>query len=52
VLLISMDLDEVLMLSDRIEIIREGRIVGSVRPPYDRNVISLLMTGGAAGKAA
>ncbi|MEJ0000936.1 MAG: ABC transporter ATP-binding protein [Verrucomicrobiota bacterium] len=46
VLLISMDLDEVLKLSDRIEIIREGRIVGSILPPYDRSEIGLLMTGG------
>jgi ABC-type uncharacterized transport system ATPase subunit len=46
VLLISDDLDEVLLLSDRIAVMYEGRIVGEFRrEEADREVIGLLMGG-------
>jgi simple sugar transport system ATP-binding protein len=46
VLLISEDLDEVLQLSDRIAVIYEGRIVGSVLAQgADREHIGLMMAG-------
>jgi simple sugar transport system ATP-binding protein len=46
VLLISEDLDEVLQLSDRIAVIYEGEIVGSMPAPgADREQIGLMMAG-------
>jgi simple sugar transport system ATP-binding protein len=48
VLLISEELDEILALSDRIDVIYEGRIVGSfAAAEADVQTIGLLMTGGA-----
>ena len=48
ILLVSFELDEVMSLSDRIDVIFEGRIVGST-PAKDahEHQLSLMMTGGA-----
>ncbi len=48
ILLISEDLDEILALADRVDVMYEGRIVGSF-PTADADIarIGLLMTGGA-----
>lgn len=47
VLLISMKLDEILRLSDRIAVIYEGEIVGTMdRQDADRKELGLMMTGG------
>jgi simple sugar transport system ATP-binding protein len=52
VLLISDDLDEVLLLSDRVVVVYEGRVMGVFdRRDADREVIGLLM-GGHADEAA
>jgi ABC-type uncharacterized transport system ATPase subunit len=52
VLLISEDLDEVLHLSDRIAVIYEGEIVGSMPAPgADREQIGLMMAGAGAADA-
>jgi simple sugar transport system ATP-binding protein len=45
VLLMSEDLDELLGLCDRLIILYEGRVVGEVTPPSDREQIGLLMAG-------
>jgi len=46
VLLISEDLEELLMISDRIGVIYEGKIVGIVKPEeVDINEIGLMMSG-------
>ncbi len=45
VILVSMDLDEILMMSDRIEVMHHGRIMGSVGPDAGRDQIGLLMAG-------
>ena len=48
ILLISEELDEVLALSDRIDVLYEGRIVGTfAAAEADIARIGLLMTGGA-----
>jgi simple sugar transport system ATP-binding protein len=53
VLLISEDLDEILALADRVDVMYEGRIVGSF-PTVEADVatIGLLMTGGSDGGPA
>lgn len=52
VLLVSEDLDEVLLLSDRVLVIYDGRIVGEfAADAIDLDQISLMMTGAAASKA-
>jgi simple sugar transport system ATP-binding protein len=49
ILLISEDLDEILMLADRIAVIYEGRIVGTVhRNEADVQQLGLMMAGSAA----
>ena len=49
VLLVSFELDEVMSLSDRIDVIFEGQIVGSVRGDQaDENQLGLMMAGGGA----
>jgi simple sugar transport system ATP-binding protein len=49
ILLISEELDELLALADRIDVMYEGRIVGSFPPDPERiHEIGLAMTGGAA----
>ena len=52
ILLISEDLDEILALADRVDVMYEGRIVGSF-PVADAVIgtIGLLMTGGTAADA-
>jgi len=47
ILLISEELDEILALADRIDVMYEGRIVGSF-PAADAEIgkVGLLMTGG------
>ena len=48
-LLISEDLDEILMLADRIAVMYEGRIVGIVhRSEADVHQLGLMMAGSAA----
>jgi ABC-type uncharacterized transport system ATPase subunit len=49
ILLISEDLDEILALADRIDVLYEGRVVGSFSAENaDIHEIGLLMTGGGA----
>ncbi len=52
ILLISEDLDEILALADRVDVMYEGRIVGSF-PVAEAEIgtIGLLMTGGAVADA-
>jgi general nucleoside transport system ATP-binding protein len=45
VLLISMDLDEIQMLSDRIEVMHAGSFMGSLDPHPSREEIGLMMAG-------
>jgi len=46
ILLVSLDLDEVLALSDRIAVLSRGRIAGLMpRGKADREAIGLLMMG-------
>ena len=52
VLLLSLELDEVRSLADRILVIFECRIVGEVSPSASDEELGLLMTGGSAGQAA
>jgi simple sugar transport system ATP-binding protein len=46
VLLVSLELDEVLSLSDRILVIYEGQIVGEYGPDVDEHELGIAMTGG------
>ena len=47
VLLVSFELDEIMSLSDRIEVIFDGQIVGSVSgKDADENTLGLMMAGG------
>ena len=49
ILLISLELDEVMSVSDRIEVISEGKIVGSFKQgEVDEQQIGLLMAGGGS----
>jgi general nucleoside transport system ATP-binding protein len=49
ILLISVDLDEILSLSDRVAVMYEGRINGELeRPPFDVDRLALLMAGAPA----
>nr|WP_038085482.1 ABC transporter ATP-binding protein [Tumebacillus flagellatus] len=51
VLLISLELDEILNVSDRIAVIYEGQIVGIVQPEEtDHDQLGLMMAGGGKGK--
>jgi general nucleoside transport system ATP-binding protein len=52
VLLVSLELDEVLSLSDRILVIYEGRIVGEYGPDVSDEELGIAMTGGAREDAA
>ncbi len=46
VLLVSLDLEEVLALSDRVVVLCEGRVTGSFsRPEFDERVIGRRMLG-------
>lgn len=47
VLLVSFELDEIMSLSDRIDVIYDGRIVGSMEgKDADENTLGLMMAGG------
>ncbi len=48
VLLVSLELEEILSLSDRILVIYEGRIVGEFPPSATEEELGLAMTGGRA----
>ncbi|HET9347106.1 MAG TPA: ABC transporter ATP-binding protein [Candidatus Limnocylindrales bacterium] len=53
ILLISEDLDEILALADRVDVMYEGRIVGSfTAEAADVHEIGLLMTGAGSDEAA
>jgi simple sugar transport system ATP-binding protein len=52
VLLISLELEEVLSLSDRILVIYEGRIVGEYDPSVTEEELGIAMTGGGREVAA
>jgi ABC-type uncharacterized transport system ATPase subunit len=52
VLLVSLELEEILSLSDRILVIYEGRIVAEFAPTASEEEIGLAMTGGRKDQAA
>jgi simple sugar transport system ATP-binding protein len=52
VFLVSLELEEILALSDRILVIYEGRIVGEYRPDVTQEQLGVAMTGGQVGEAA
>jgi general nucleoside transport system ATP-binding protein len=52
VLLISLELEEILSLSDRILVIYEGRIVGEYGPDVDAETLGLAMIGATREEAA
>ncbi len=52
VLLVSLELEEVRSLADRILVIFEGRIVGELPPGASEEEIGLRMTGGGAAREA
>ena len=47
ILLVSLELEEILSLSDRILVIYEGRIVGEYGPDVSEQQLGIAMTGGA-----
>ncbi|HEX6702311.1 MAG TPA: ATP-binding cassette domain-containing protein, partial [Gaiellaceae bacterium] len=52
VLLVSLELDEILSLSDRILVIYEGQIVGEFPPDVSEEELGIAMTGGRREEAA
>ena len=52
VLLVSLELDEILSLSDRILVIYEGQIVGEFGPDVSEEQLGIAMTGGRRSEAA
>jgi general nucleoside transport system ATP-binding protein len=52
VLLVSLELDEILSLSDRILVIYEGTIVGEFSPDVTEQELGIAMTGGGREEAA
>jgi len=52
VFLVSLELEEILSLSDRILVIYEGRIVGEFPPTATEQELGLAMTGGTREEAA
>ena len=52
ILLVSLELDEILSLSDRILVIYEGRIAGEYPPDVSEEELGLAMTGGRSKEAA
>jgi ABC-type uncharacterized transport system ATPase subunit len=52
VLLVSLELEEILSLSDRILVIYEGRIVGEYGPDVSEEELGVAMTGGTREAAA
>jgi simple sugar transport system ATP-binding protein len=51
ILLVSLELDEILSLSDRILVIYEGRIVGEYGPDVSEEELGIAMTGGRRREA-
>lgn len=47
---IGAELDELLAVSDRIEVLSEGRLFGPFLPEFDRAAIGLAMAGGGMGE--
>jgi general nucleoside transport system ATP-binding protein len=52
ILLVSLELDEILSLSDRIVVMYEGRIVGEFPPTATEEELGLVMTGGGRDSEA
>jgi general nucleoside transport system ATP-binding protein len=52
ILLVSLELEEILSLSDRILVIYEGRIVGEFPPTTTEEELGFAMTGGRRGREA
>jgi ABC-type uncharacterized transport system ATPase subunit len=52
VLLVSLELEEILSMSDRILVLFEGQIVGEFPPTTTQEELGVAMTGGAAAEAA
>jgi len=52
ILLVSLELDEILSLSDRILVIYEGEIVGEFAPGVSEEELGVAMTGGGRKEAA
>jgi ABC-type uncharacterized transport system ATPase subunit len=52
VLLVSLELEEILSLADRILVIFEGRVVGEFPPTVSEETLGVAMTGGRAEAAA
>ena len=50
ILLVSLELEEILSLSDRILVIYEGEIVGELAPTATEEQLGILMTGGGRGR--
>ena len=50
ILLVSLELEEILSLSDRILVIYEGKIVGEFDPTASEEQLGILMTGGGRGR--
>jgi ABC-type uncharacterized transport system ATPase subunit len=52
ILLVSLELDEILSLADRILVIYEGQIVGEYAPDVSEEELGIAMTGGTREEAA
>jgi simple sugar transport system ATP-binding protein len=52
ILLVSLELDEILSLSDRILVLYEGELVGEFPPTVTQQELGLAMTGGGQGEQA
>ena len=52
ILLVSLELEEVLSLADRILVIYEGRLVGEFPPTATEEELGIAMTGGGRGEVA
>ena len=52
ILLVSLELEEILSLSDRILVIYEGEIVGELPPTASEEQLGILMTGGGRRREA
>jgi simple sugar transport system ATP-binding protein len=52
ILLVSLELDEILSLSDRILVIYEGEIAGEFTPDASEEELGIAMTGGGRREAA
>jgi simple sugar transport system ATP-binding protein len=52
VLLVSLELEEILSLSDRILVLYEGRVVGEYGPDVSEEELGVAMTGGRRKEAA